>query len=1024
MGGWLALALATPVAAQVDGRCEALMPGTELTRSAVVEAVDCELRCFSEEAIDFCVVDPETGEQTCTPGDPVEVWRSFPVDDCDAQPIIRRLDGEPRDSLDADLKAALDMLEAQAVADTIALHELPATDLGRVKRLADNGRSELTANLYARIFEIAFLDPAERTAEQQLIAEAFANEWHNLHRESLQLAKAEFDKWSQGPCSYVPPDGFTYDPDPSGTLCTGNFTLVQLFTMVTPPSLAEFIAYGQFLSGSALQDAAAALAAAQLARALDMVASTTVVAGEISILVVVALVATANVVLPFAGAGTALAATLGALGGGFFFGPFIIIYLAVVAAVIQGINVFSAAEIGPSLEDMLAASQTRPALSQVLTEPEGMQEFFTAFLSTTLPGVDTSGTTVPDSNDEWFLVTDKDDGNPVELESLDFIGWEHDPDGWAVRLANGWFILGKDLSSVPEAGVDAVARQTLAIEYLGWTKEPLDVREMFAWRTGSRFFILPKGGDPQSDGRFSDELLFFDPAACDPECDFANNDPRRIATILSDETPPVITANPAGTLGANDWYTSDVTIAWDVSDPDSEILDTDPVGCPDVPVTVDGITDASCAATSRGGTTEETVSVKRDASPPSISGETNPLPNAGGWHNGASVDVIFTCGDFVPSGQDGTAAGGGCGPDATVTDESASPAGTGVTGTATDLAGNTATTVVTVKLDRTPPAITGSRSPEPNGAGWNNTKVNVSFECSDTLSGVLLCANGWVFNTEGADQSLPGEAQDFAGNQNSTVVDGINIDLTPPGIVGSAAPAPNAAGWNNTDVTVQFECTDALSGVASCTADAILGEGAGQSQGGSATDRAGNVNTTEVTGIDVDKTAPIVNLVIPPDTGPEYLLHEIVLAEWSASDTLSGLAGATASADDGAAIDTGSDGEKTFEVQANDVAGNRTTVQRGYIVLSPAQAIGELEESVQALVDDGVLKRNQANGLFSPLANAVRSIGRDNTNAACSQLADFVAEVDAKSPHPIDPAVAGELISEAERIAAISLQCG
>ena len=45
----------------------------------------------------------------------------------------------------------------------------------------------------------------------------------------------------------------------------------------------------------------------------------------------------------------------------------------------------------------------------------------------------------------------------------------------------------------------------------------------------------------------------------------------------------------------------------------------------------------------------------------------------------------------------------------------------------------------------------------------------------------------------------------------------VTADVTPPTIVGSVAPAPNAAGWNNTAVTVTFTCADEYSGVASCT---------------------------------------------------------------------------------------------------------------------------------------------------------------------------------------------------------------
>lgn len=41
----------------------------------------------------------------------------------------------------------------------------------------------------------------------------------------------------------------------------------------------------------------------------------------------------------------------------------------------------------------------------------------------------------------------------------------------------------------------------------------------------------------------------------------------------------------------------------------------------------------------------------------------------------------------------------------------------------------------------------------------------------------------------------------------------IKIDSTPPRIAPSRTPAANANGWNNSDVTVSFACTDALSGL-------------------------------------------------------------------------------------------------------------------------------------------------------------------------------------------------------------------
>ena len=76
---------------------------------------------------------------------------------------------------------------------------------------------------------------------------------------------------------------------------------------------------------------------------------------------------------------------------------------------------------------------------------------------------------------------------------------------------------------------------------------------------------------------------------------------------------------------------------------------------------------------------------------------------------------------------------------------------------------------------------------------------------------------------------------------------------------GSASPAPNANGWNNTPVTVTFTCSDALSGLAPGSPPpptTLSSEGAGQSAAGICTDVAGNSASATVSNINIDLTAP------------------------------------------------------------------------------------------------------------------------------------------------------------------------
>src|SRR5262249_59770565 len=100
-------------------------------------------------------------------------------------------------------------------------------------------------------------------------------------------------------------------------------------------------------------------------------------------------------------------------------------------------------------------------------------------------------------------------------------------------------------------------------------------------------------------------------------------------------------------------------------------------------------------------------------------------------------------------------------------------------GTAIDKAGNTAGTKAILNIDKTPPVIAATVSPSPNAAGWNNTSVTVSFNCSDALSGVDSCPSQVVVSTEGANQAISGATQDRAGNT-ATASATLNIAKTPP----------------------------------------------------------------------------------------------------------------------------------------------------------------------------------------------------------------------------------------------------
>ncbi len=161
----------------------------------------------------------------------------------------------------------------------------------------------------------------------------------------------------------------------------------------------------------------------------------------------------------------------------------------------------------------------------------------------------------------------------------------------------------------------------------------------------------------------------------------------------ADSTPPVITPVITGTVGNNGWYTSDVGISWNVTDPESAI--TSESGCSSSTLTTDTSgQDFTCTATSAGGTDSQTVTIKRDATPPTISFS----GNNGSYTVADAVNITCSASDAT-SGVASTSCPG-------VVSEPAWQLGLGshsYTATATDAAGNsgasTATFTVTVDFD-------------------------------------------------------------------------------------------------------------------------------------------------------------------------------------------------------------------------------------------------------------------------------------------------------------------------------------
>ena len=177
--------------------------------------------------------------------------------------------------------------------------------------------------------------------------------------------------------------------------------------------------------------------------------------------------------------------------------------------------------------------------------------------------------------------------------------------------------------------------------------------------------------------------------------------------------------------------------------------------------------------------------------------------------------------------------------------------------TATPDAGTVASAQFTV-LDTIPPFISGFAAPAANAAGWNSGDVFVSFVCADADSGIRTCPDTVTVSTEGKDQSVTGTAVDNAGNTASFTLTGINIDRTSPTIEPHASRSPDHGSWYTAPVTISFDCEDALSGIAFCTAPVTLStDGRGVLYGADAFDNAGN-GLQFANNLNIDQTPPTI----------------------------------------------------------------------------------------------------------------------------------------------------------------------
>ncbi|WP_350275674.1 PxKF domain-containing protein [Kribbella sp. HUAS MG21] len=385
-----------------------------------------------------------------------------------------------------------------------------------------------------------------------------------------------------------------------------------------------------------------------------------------------------------------------------------------------------------------------------------------------------------------------------------------------------------------------------------------------------------------------------------------NTESASVVGVNVDKTPPVLTGSvPAG------WHTGDVTVSWTCTDALSG-----PAAQPaDTKVTGEGanLTSTATCLDEAGNTTTKTITgiqIDRTAPITGITGASND------WTNGSvTVTLAATDGLSGVSSTSYTVDGGELMSGTTFT--LAAEGEHVITFFSKDKAGNVEDVrTARVKIDKSAPTINHVFAPPSYRDGdWSNQDVTVTFDCADQGgSGVAGCTAPVTKSAEGESQPVAGTATDNAGNS-ATDTAFVSIDKTAPSVVASKDRAANSAGWYDADVTVSFACADALSGVASCPAPKVLGEGANQSATGSGTDNAGNTDSASVVGVNVDKTAPVLTGSVPAGwhTGD-------VTVSWTCTDALSGPAVQPADTKV-----TGEGANLTATATCLDKAGNTTT---------------------------------------------------------------------------------------------------
>ena len=233
----------------------------------------------------------------------------------------------------------------------------------------------------------------------------------------------------------------------------------------------------------------------------------------------------------------------------------------------------------------------------------------------------------------------------------------------------------------------------------------------------------------------------------------------------------------SGTSGDNGWYRSSVTAQIAVSG----ATDSD---CPVVKTFRTSSDTLSCSATDGASTIQFHLQFKIDTDAPTVtSAATSREPDTNGWFN-HPLTATFA-GSDATSGIASCSSAGYEGPDS---------ATGSVSGTCRDNAGNvSAPTSFPIKYDATPPTANGVAARAPDGSGWFNHAVAVTFAGTDATSGIASCAGATKYaGPDSSGVTLKGSCVDQAGNETPASF-ALKYDATAPSLKGVAVEVGDRA---------------------------------------------------------------------------------------------------------------------------------------------------------------------------------------------------------------------------------------